>query len=311
MKCLKCSANAAINMREHHLALCRRHFVEWVQTQTAHSIHHFRMFPPGSRLLLAVSGGKDSLSLWDVLLELGYPVDGLHINLSIESDLHYSQASEEACRSFSAQRNVHLQVFDLQNIYNIGIYEMARRKTNQKLAPCSVCGLVKRHAMNQAAVEGGYDCLVTAHNLDDEAAVLFANTLEWNADLIRRQAPVLPAAPGFSRKAKPFCRLYERESAAYAVLRNIDFVEDECPYAVGSKQLQHKEDLNRMEVQHPARKYHFYNNFLKARETGLFQLSGADQEGLEKTLCPQCGQPTTSTDLCAYCRLIQQVTTPN
>jgi hypothetical protein len=71
--------------------------------------------------------------------------------------------------------------------------------------------------MNQIAQEFNYDVLVTGHNLDDEAAVLFGNTLHWAGDFMLRQAPVLPATPGFSKKAKPLCRFYEKEMAAYAI----------------------------------------------------------------------------------------------
>ena len=71
--------------------------------------------------------------------------------------------------------------------------------------------------MNQIAHDKGYHVLATGHNLDDEAATLFGNTLNWTVDLLKRQSPLLPAMPGFARKVKPFCRIYERESAAYAL----------------------------------------------------------------------------------------------
>ena len=65
---------------------------------------------------------------------------------------------------------------------------------------------------------GGYDAIVTGHNLDDEAAVLMGNALHWHTDYLGRQAPLLPARHGFPKKAKPLVRLTERETAAYCVL---------------------------------------------------------------------------------------------
>ena len=85
--------------------------------------------------------------------------------------------------------------------------------------PCSACGLSKRHLFDKAALEGGYDAVVTGHNLDDEAAVLFGNMLRWQTDYLGRQRPVLPARNGFPRKVKPLVRLAEREMAAYCVIR--------------------------------------------------------------------------------------------
>jgi uncharacterized protein (TIGR00269 family) len=155
--------------------------------------------------------------------------------------------------------------------------------------------------MNRVARDGGYDVLATGHNLDDEVAVLFGNTLNWNAGYLLRQAPVLPAdKPGLARKVKPFCRLYERETAAYALVRGIEYIYDECPFAEGSTSIAHKETLNQMEKDSPGVKLQFYLNFLRAREQGLF----AEQvTQVELNACEKCGQPTSAPGLCAFCRL--------
>ena len=97
-----------------------------------------------------------------------------------------------------------------------------------------MCGLSKRYIFNREAHEGGYDVIATGHNLDDEAATLLGNTLRWNVDYIARQSPVLPAEPGFVKKVKPLHRLSELETAAYAFLRGIDYVVEECPLVAGN-----------------------------------------------------------------------------
>src|SRR5512137_157603 len=100
MKCRKCGREAAINMRQHKLALCGEHFLEWVPEQTQRFIEKYRMFTPDERVLVAVSGGKDSLSLWDVLLRLGYKADGIYIGLGIDGGVNYSNQSHEMCDKF-------------------------------------------------------------------------------------------------------------------------------------------------------------------------------------------------------------------
>ena len=97
--------------------------------------------------------------------------------------------------------------------------------------PCSACGLSKRHLFDAAAREGGYDVVATGHNLDDEAAVLLGNTLRWDIDYLARQLPVLPGGNGFPRKVKPLVRLTERETAAWCIVRGIDYQVEECPMA--------------------------------------------------------------------------------
>ena len=88
------------------------------------------------------------------------------------------------------------------------------------------------------------------------------NVLHWHTDYLGRQAPLLPARHGFPKKAKPLVRLTERETAAYCVLRGIDYLVDECPMAVGNKHLAYKAALNDIERDSPGAKYDFYFRFL-------------------------------------------------
>ena len=150
--------------------------------------------------------------------------------------------------------------------------------------------------------------LATGHNLDDEAAVLFGNTLNWSIDFMARQAPVLPAAPGLARKVKPLCRFYEREMAAYALLRKIEYVYEECPHAAGSSSIYYKDILNRMENDRPGFKLNFYLRFLQARSQGAFTASHPSTSALHP--CENCGQPTSAPGLCSFCRMITKMGRP-
>ena len=299
MKCKKCGTTAVINMRQHRLALCQHCFLEWVPQQVQRAVEKFEMFVPGERVLVAVSGGKDSLSLWDILLRLGYPVDGLYINLGI-ADGNYSDVSQQKVERFAAKQGAQFRVVNVATEYGLSIPEVSRRKRGR--STCSTCGLVKRHIMNQVACEGGYGVLATGHNLDDEAATLFQNTLHWATGYLWRQAPVLPAShPRLARKVKPLIRLYEREMAAYALLRGIDYIYEECPYSRRATTLFYKELLNQLEETSPGAKEMFYLSFLQARQEG--RLLPPERSQVKMGECQRCGQPTTAPDLCAFCRL--------
>jgi uncharacterized protein (TIGR00269 family) len=305
MKCRKCSGKAVINMRQHKLALCKEHFLEWILDQTQRFIAEYHMFKHQDRILVAVSGGKDSLSLWDVLQRLGYHADGLYIGLGIDGDTHYSSESQRLCEQFAEQHNLHLTTIDVVETEGASVLEVAQHTQRGKGRPCSVCGLTKRYIMNRFTREGGYDVLVTGHNLDDEAAVLFGNTLNWAGEYLARQNPVLEAsATGLIRKAKPFFRFYERETAAYAFLRGIEYIYEECPYAVGAKSIYYKEVLNQLEQKRPGLKLSFYLSFLRAKEGGLFAEPATASDALN--ICESCGQPTSAPQQCAFCRTWDQ-----
>ena len=301
MKCRTCGTKAVINMRQHKLALCKRHFLEWIPAQTERFIKKYEMFTRYQKILLAVSGGKDSLSLWDILINLGYQVDGLYISLGIEGEGGYSDISRQMCEKFSLERNLKLHVVDVHQEYGETIPQIAQRTRRGKNKTCSVCGLTKRHVMNQICRINNYDVLVTGHNLDDEAAVLFGNTLHWAGEFLVRQAPVLPEAPGFSKKAKPLCRFYEKEMAAYAILSEIKYIYEECPYSIGSTSIYYKQQLNQLEHNNPGEKLRFYLHFLKAKENGLFAKTDAVTQNLH--LCLNCGQPTSADGICTFCRM--------
>jgi uncharacterized protein (TIGR00269 family) len=190
---------------------------------------------------------------------------------------------------------------------------MAERTTRGQGKPCSVCGMSKRHEMNRIARQGGYAVLATGHNLDDEAATLFGNTLNWAGGFLLRQGPVLEAnRQGLVRKVKPLCRFYEREMAAYALLRGIEYIYEECPYASGAKSIYYKELLNQLEKDRPGAKLSFYLAFLQAKENGLFANQAAEDggtavDGASLHACPSCGQPTSAPGLCSFCRMVVKV----
>lgn len=206
-KCRVFKAPAIIDVPRHNAYFCTEHFEQLCRRQVSRAIEDHQMLTVTDRILVAVSRGKDSLAVWDLLIDLGYQADGLYIGPGIGD---YSPTSAGYAERFAAERGLTLLTVDLREQFDFDIATAARATGR---APCSACGLSKRHLFDAVALEHGYDVLVTGHNLADEAAVLFGNTLRWDIDYLARQLPVLPAGPGFARKVKPLIRLTERETA--------------------------------------------------------------------------------------------------
>ncbi len=310
MKCRKCGGKASVNMRQHRLALCKEHFLEWIPEQTERFIKKYHMFTLDEKILVAVSGGKDSLSLWDILARLGYQADGLYLGLGIDGGIEYSHESQRLTEKFAQEHGLKLHVVDIEKEYGQSIPMLAQISHRGHGKPCAVCGLAKRHEMNRIARDLGYDVLATGHNLDDEAAVLFGNTMQWSSDYLLRQGPVLPASDGLARKVKPLCRFYEREMTAYALARGIEYIYEECPFAEGSQQIYYKEALNQLETSRPGTKLTFYVRFLDAKRSGdLFLEESPGKEHLHA--CLQCEQATSAPGLCSFCRLLEKAKTEN
>ncbi len=285
-------------MPRHNTSVCAKCLNDYVVEQVKRAIRDLKMFDRADRILVAVSGGKDSLSLWDILMQLGYDTVGLHIQQGIGD---YSEESQRKTAAFAEARGAEWIVHSLKEEEGAGVLELAELTDR---SPCSVCGVMKRYNFNKIARERGFDVLATGHNLDDEASRLLGNVLRWQEDYLAKQSPALPAAHDkLVRKVKPLYRLAEREITAYAVVNKIDYVIEECPMSAGSKMLVNKEVLNRLETDAPGTKQAFYFGFLERQKPG--DLSLEDEKMLS---CTRCGQPTTAA-ICAYCRILEKVQT--
>jgi uncharacterized protein (TIGR00269 family) len=296
MRCRRCGGDAVLELRRHNAAFCAPDFLEFFRNQVREAIRRHRMFTREEPVLVAVSGGKDSLALWDVLIAEGYRTTGLYLDLGI---FDYSRESKARCERFAAERGAPLQVVRVADAVGAPvpvIKEVTRRP------PCSGCGLSKRYLVNRVALEGGFPVVATGHNLDDEAATLFGSVMHWQTEALARQGPALPSThPKLVRRVKPLYRLTERETAAYAFLRGIDYIVEECPFAAGATSIAYKEVLSRMEEASPGAKHNFLFGFLDKARPAFERVTSVPL--LE---CTRCGQVTTGT-VCAFCKLADQV----
>ncbi len=253
------------------------------------------MFSHEDKLLVAISGGKDSLAVSWQLKELGYDVTGLHLDLGIgESSCMARTISQNFCDTF----HIPLQVveFAAEGLAIPAVKQTVKRPI------CSACGQLKRHYFNKMAMEGDYTVLVTGHNMDDEAARLFSNVMAWDATYLASQGPVLPKANGFIKKVKPLYTLSEFETANLCFLAGIEYGYHPCPYSNKASFTIYKNLLNQLEEAQPGRKRSFYQKFLDYGRPH-FITSEPDSSPLHP--CPQCGSPTSSQDgqPCGACRI--------
>ncbi len=253
------------------------------------------MFDRNDKILVVVSGGKDSMALWDVLAKEGYNVVAMYINLGIGE---YSNRSQEVVERFAQQKGLELIVKDIKKEYGLDIYVLAK---TLKRSTCSVCGSIKRYLFNKVAYDGGFSVVATGHNLDDEAATLLGNLLSWEEGYLARQSPVLEKThPKLVKKVKPLYTLTERENLYYVLLNRIEFLHEECPHATGARSILYKEVLNRLEEESPGTKHRFISGFLEKGRKHFQDVA----EKLELKECKTCGQVTT-TEECSFCRFIK------
>ncbi len=296
MKCTRCKATAVVALPSHHSGFCESCFLDFFTGQIEKGIRRQKLFTHDDRILVALSGGKDSLALMYELKRLGYDVTGLHIDLGIPGS---SPAARAAVEAFCALHSLPLIVKEME-AEGLAI-PLVKARLRRPI--CSACGKIKRHYFNRVALEQGFTALATGHNLDDEIARLFSNTLRWDVAYLSDQGPMLEEESGhggFARKVKPLWRLSEFETATYAFLRGIDYHFAPCPYSKGASFTFHKKIWADIEEAMPGRKLDFYQGFL---ERGRPVFAGAAQEtGDPLRPCVSCGMPT-SYEICGVCRI--------
>ena len=293
MKCTRCKAPAVVALPSHHAGFCSDCFKDFFNRQVEKGIRRQGLFTHEDNILVALSGGKDSLALMLELTRLEYQVTGLHIDLGIPGS---SEAARLAVERFCSKHDLQLIVKEMAQ-EGLAIPDVKKR-LNRPV--CSACGKIKRYFFNKVALDEGFTALATGHNLDDEIARLFSNVLRWDASYLSDQGPYLPSTNGFAKKVKPFWRLTEFETANYAFLHGIDYHTAPCPYSKGASFTSHKRLWADLEEEMPGRKLDFYQGFLKQGRPYFMASKKEEREALAP--CSDCGYPT-SAGICGVCRI--------
>jgi len=288
MKCTRCKEPAEIRLPSHNAKFCDACFEKFFQAGVERGLKMVG-FPRETPVAVAVSGGKDSLALWDVLSRLGVRVLGIHLDLGLGD---FSAASRQAVEGLASERGLEFRIFSLKEAFGHEIPEVARAT---RLETCSVCGTLKRSVLNRLAVDLGYPALATGHHLDDEAGRLAGNLIRHKTQYLDKFYPYLPSVhPNQAARIKPLFRLDQDEIRAYCRIRGIRPAEGEgCPFSKGATSHYFQEAMAFLEGRMPGTKRDFLFTFLKGRRPPT--------EATFQT-CSSCGQPTYG-QLCGVCRL--------
>jgi uncharacterized protein (TIGR00269 family) len=287
------------------MSLCKRCFTQSIEEKTRATIAKYQMFRFDDRIAVAVSGGKDSVSLLHVLakIELRHPKARL-VAVTVDEGIRgYRDEALKIAAENCEKLDVEHCMVSFKELFGYTFDQMVRRlkgKDDVKLTPCAYCGVLRRKALNTAARKIGADKLATAHTLDDETQTILLNILHGDVLRIAREKPVTDEVhPKLVPRIKPFCEIPERETALYAYVKGIRFQSTPCPYASEALRNDARMMLNRMEEKHPGIKFTIFKSIEKIRpaieET-------AKKEGLGE--CIECGEPTTDK-ICRTCQLLK------
>ena len=212
-----------------------------VEKKVAETIKKYKLLKKSDKVVVALSGGKDSTSVLYILKKLGYDVYGLMIDLYLGK---WSDVHRENMTRFCGENEIPLVVVDLKKEIGQGIcFVKAVLAKKKGLTGCTVCGIVKKWILNRWARKMGADVIVTGHNLDDEAQNVLMNYLKGNVLLGAGMGPATGngSGEGFVQRVKPLFFVPEAEVLKYSRERKFDILYDRCPCAFGTYRVDTRE----------------------------------------------------------------------
>jgi uncharacterized protein (TIGR00269 family) len=307
VKCTACKRKEPFFYRNYSgESLCKRCFSESIERKVRATLLKYKMLSYNDRVAIAVSGGKDSLSLLEVLakMERKYPratLVAVTVDEGIEGYRDEAlQITSKACKRLRIPHHV----VSFKQLYGYTLDEMVKRirQGSSELTPCAFCGVLRRKAMNAAAFEAKANKIATGHTLDDEVQTSLMNIFHGDIPKLASERPVTECVhPRLVQKVKPMCEIPEKESALYAFVKGISFQSTPCPYAGEALRNDIRSLLNCMEERHGGTKFTVFKSIEKIRPA----LSGLSEKGEFKE-CKECGDPSAG-DVCMACQLLKLV----
>jgi uncharacterized protein (TIGR00269 family) len=306
--CDVCGRREAFFFRPYSgVRLCRGCFTRSVEDKTRATFAKYGMLEFDDRIAVAVSGGKDSVSLLHVLakIERGYPKAEL-VAVTVDEGIRgYRDEAVRITAENCGKLGVEHRVVSFRKLFGYtfdGMMKRLQKSGDERLTPCAYCGVLRRKALNLAAREAGADKLATAHTLDDEVQTILLNVLHGDVLRIAKEKPVTNEVHRkLVQRVKPFCEVPERETALYAYVKRVEFQSTPCPYAVEALRNDARAMVNRLEERHPGMTFTIFRSIERIRPA-VEEL--ARREGLGE--CVECGEPTTER-LCRTCQILKRM----
>ncbi len=274
-----------------------------VERTVLRTIKREGLFEPKDRIMVALSGGKDSLALLSILskIERRYGTEIFAVTID-EGVRGYREEGLNIAKRVTGELGIEHHVVSFKEAYGSSleeIYNLASTK-GIKLLGCTFCGVLRRRLINEAAIKFGATKVATGHNLDDEAQTVFINLMRGDvARMIRLGTKPLKVREGFVPRVKPLRYVPEKEIAIYVYLKGYPLYERECPYVRASLRDEVRDILNRIEQRHPGTKFSMVRSVDKLSSLLRGEIG-------EIKYCKSCGSPS-GREVCRMCELLSML----
>ena len=296
MKCDRCQNQAVYSRKYSGESLCSTCFTNSIQRKTAKTISKYNMIKNDELVCVGVSGGKDSLALLHILVQMtkthNFKIKAVTIDEGISG---YRDEALEIVKNYCEKLDVEYKIYSYKDLFELTLDEALHLREDEKTSSCSICGTLRRRALDHAARDIKADVIATAHNLDDNLQTFLINMLSGDTNKIGWMDP--DNTSNSLRKIKPFCEIYESEIVFYSFTNEIPFQTEPCPHMNEGIRTEIREFLNSLENQHSGIKNNLYRSTLKISQIVK------ESNNKVKIKCANCGNESTG-QICSVCNMV-------
>ncbi len=302
--------------------LCKICFSAWVSETVNKTIRKKKLFGREDRIIVGLSGGKDSTVLLDILYKLQrkFPTELIAVCID-EGIAGYRDDGLPIAKMNADRLGVEFHMFSFKELFGHSLDEIVKQsrylqetepstRQNKLIqhGPCSYCGVFRRKALNIAARKLDGDKVATGHNLSDVSQTIMLNLLRGDSTKLL-QGEIAPEKTYdlFVPRVKPLQAVPERDVVLYAFYNDIVYHSTECPYAIEAMRLDVRNFLTELEEKYPGTQKSIKNSLEDIQEkfSELPNENTAEKE-LILNQCKICLEPT-NTKICKGCQMLNSL----
>jgi tRNA 2-thiocytidine biosynthesis protein TtcA len=241
------------------------------------AIADFHMIGEGDRVMVCLSGGKDSYTLLDMLLSLQRAAPVSFELCAVNLDQKQPGFPEHVLPDYLASLGVAYHVIEQDT------YSVVRRVIPEGRTQCGLCSRLRRGALYRFARENGYTRIALGHHRDDIVETLFLNM--FHGGRLKAMPPKLLSDDGQNVVIRPLCYVPEREIERYARARAFPIIP--CTLCGSQPNLQRvaiAKMLDDWERVSPGRVESIFNAIRNVEASHLADPEAFDFSGLERAI---------------------------